>query len=85
MKDIDEGKVSYLHNGKSVQQENLLLTLSDTTEIGYLFAENEYPITTPTSIKINILPVDGGTPIIATNTGLQLLHTWKDKVRSSCD
>ncbi|NWY04165.1 FRAS1 protein, partial [Nothoprocta ornata] len=78
MEDIYQNRISYSHDGSNSLKDRFTFTVSDGTN-PFFIVENEgkeIVTGTPQRFKVDILPVDDGTPRVITNLGLQWLeHT----------
>ncbi|MEE6460302.1 hypothetical protein FKM82_000916 [Ascaphus truei] len=81
MDDIYQNKISYNHDGSNTIKDRFSFTVSDGTNPFYIVEEGEKEIVTaaPQRFKVDILPVDDGTPRIVTNLGLQWLEYMDGK------
>ncbi|KAK7933746.1 hypothetical protein WMY93_004642 [Mugilogobius chulae] len=81
MDDIYQNRISYNHDGSNSLKDRFSFTLSDSTNLLFMVQENGKEIVTaaPQKFKIDILPVDDGTPRIVTNLGLQWLEYMDNK------
>ncbi|XP_066568203.1 extracellular matrix organizing protein FRAS1 isoform X2 [Amia ocellicauda] len=81
MDDIYQNRISYNHDGSNSLKDRFTFTVSDGTNMFFVVEEGEKEIVTaaPQKFKIDILPVDDGTPRIVTNLGLQWLEYMDNK------
>ncbi|KAM9392081.1 extracellular matrix organizing protein FRAS1 [Pholidichthys leucotaenia] len=81
MDDIYQNRISYNHDGSNSLKDRFTFTVTDGTNLLFMVEENSKEIVTaaPQKFKIDILPVDDGTPRIVTNLGLQWLEYMDDK------
>ncbi|XP_061672611.1 extracellular matrix protein FRAS1 isoform X3 [Syngnathoides biaculeatus] len=81
MEDIYQNRVSYNHDGSNSLQDRFTFTLADGTNLLFMVEDGGKEIVTaaPQKFKIEILPVDDGTPRIVTNLGLQWLEYMDGK------
>ncbi|KAF7657666.1 hypothetical protein LDENG_00023860 [Lucifuga dentata] len=81
MDDVYQNRISYNHDGSNSLKDRFTFTVSDSTNLLFLVEEGGKEIVTaaPQKFKIDILPVDDGTPRIVTNLGLQWLEYMDDK------
>nr|XP_044999993.1 extracellular matrix organizing protein FRAS1 isoform X3 [Jaculus jaculus] len=81
MEDIYQNRVSYSHDGSNSLKDRFTLTVSDGTNPFFIIEEGGKEITTaaPQQFRVDILPVDDGTPRIVTNLGLQWLEYMDGK------
>ncbi|XP_041084402.1 extracellular matrix organizing protein FRAS1-like isoform X2 [Polyodon spathula] len=81
MDDIYQNRISYNHDGSNSLKDRFTFTVSDGTNQFFVVEEGEKEIVTaaPQRFKIDILPVDDGTPRIVTNLGLQWLEYMEGK------
>ncbi|XP_062964839.1 extracellular matrix organizing protein FRAS1 isoform X1 [Cynocephalus volans] len=81
MEDIYQNRVSYSHDGSNSLHDWFAFTVSDGTNPFFITKEGEEEIMTaaPQQFRIDILPVDDGTPRIVTNMGLQWLEYMDGK------
>ncbi|XP_078258376.1 extracellular matrix organizing protein FRAS1 isoform X5 [Rhinoraja longicauda] len=81
MDDIYQNHISYNHDGSNSFKDRFAFTVSDGTNPFFIVEEEGKEIVTaaPQRFKIEILPVDDGTPRIVTNLGLQWLETMNNK------
>ncbi|MGH0181185.1 UNVERIFIED_CONTAM: hypothetical protein FKN15_006840 [Acipenser sinensis] len=81
MDDIYQNRVSYNHDGSNSLKDRFTFTVSDGTNQFFMVEEGQKEIVTaaPQRFKIDILPVDDGTPRIVTNLGLQWLEYMEGK------
>ncbi|KAA8592453.1 hypothetical protein FQN60_017908, partial [Etheostoma spectabile] len=83
MDDIYQNRISYNHDGSNSQKDRFTFNVADGTNLLFVVEEGSKEIVTaaPQKFKIDILPVDDGTPRIVTNLGLQ----WLDRRLVSLD
>ncbi|XP_053317651.1 extracellular matrix organizing protein FRAS1 [Spea bombifrons] len=81
MDDIYQNRISYSHDGSNTLKDRFSFTVSDGTNQFFIVEEGEKEIVTaaPQRFKVDILPVDDGTPRIVTNLGLQWLEYMDGK------
>ncbi|KAG8454257.1 hypothetical protein GDO86_000773 [Hymenochirus boettgeri] len=81
MDDIYQNRISYNHDGSNTLKDRFSFTVSDGTNPFFIVEEGHKEIVTaaPQRFKIDILPVDDGTPRIVTNLGLQWLEYMDGK------
>ncbi|XP_028297012.1 extracellular matrix protein FRAS1-like [Gouania willdenowi] len=81
MDDIYQNRISYNHDGSNSLTDRFSFTVSDGTNMLFMVEEAGKEIITaaPQKFKIEILPVDDGTPRIVTNLGLQWLEYMDNK------
>ncbi|KAE8631113.1 hypothetical protein XENTR_v10001087 [Xenopus tropicalis] len=81
MDDIYQNRISYNHDGSNTLKDRFSFTVSDGTNPFYIVEEGDKEIVTaaPQRFKVDILPVDDGTPRIVTNLGLQWLEYMDGK------
>ncbi|KAG7481357.1 hypothetical protein MATL_G00065830 [Megalops atlanticus] len=81
MDDIYQNRISYNHDGSNSLKDRFTFTVSDGTNPFFVVEEGGKEIVTaaPQKFKIDILPVDDGTPRIVTNLGLQWLEYMDNK------
>ncbi|XP_063314780.1 extracellular matrix organizing protein FRAS1 [Pelobates fuscus] len=81
MDDIYQNRISYSHDGSNTIKDRFSFTVSDGTNPFFIVEEGEKEIVTaaPQRFKVDILPVDDGTPRIVTNLGLQWLEYMDGK------
>ncbi|KAG7490496.1 extracellular matrix FRAS1 [Solea senegalensis] len=81
MDDVYQNRISYNHDGSNSLKDRFTFTVSDTTNLLFMVEEGGKEIVTaaPQKFKMDILPVDDGTPRIVTNLGLQWLEYMDDK------
>ncbi|CAN9512669.1 unnamed protein product [Ophioblennius macclurei] len=81
MDDIYQNRISYNHDSSSSLKDRFTFTVADGTNLLFMVEEGGKEIVTaaPQKFKIEILPVDDGTPRIVTNLGLQWLEYMDDK------
>ncbi|XP_066488376.1 extracellular matrix organizing protein FRAS1 [Tiliqua scincoides] len=76
MEDIYQNRISYSHDGSNSLKDRFTFTVSDGTNPFFVVEEDGKEIVTavPQWFRVEILPVDDGTPRIVTNLGLQWLE-----------
>ncbi|XP_056274598.1 extracellular matrix protein FRAS1 [Pseudoliparis swirei] len=76
MDDVYQNRVSYNHDGSNSLKDRFTFSVADGTNLLFMVEEGGTEIVTaaPQKFKIDILPVDDGTPRIVTNLGLQWLE-----------
>ncbi|KAM9446229.1 extracellular matrix organizing protein FRAS1 [Clarias gariepinus] len=76
MDDVYQNRISYHHDGSNSLKDRFTFTVSDGTNMFFIIEEGGKEVVTaaPQKFKIDILPVDDGTPRIITNLGLQWLE-----------
>ncbi|KAM6930976.1 extracellular matrix organizing protein FRAS1 [Xenentodon cancila] len=76
MDDVYQNRISYNHDGSNSLKDRFTFTVADSTNLLFMVEEAGKEIVTaaPQKFKIDILPVDDGTPRIVTNLGLQWLE-----------
>ncbi|XP_023559071.1 extracellular matrix protein FRAS1 [Octodon degus] len=81
MEDIYQKRISYSHDGSNSLKDRFTFTVSDGTNPFFIIEEGGKEITTaaPQQFRVDILPVDDGTPTIVTNLGLQWLEYMDGK------
>ncbi|KTF97312.1 hypothetical protein cypCar_00002394 [Cyprinus carpio] len=81
MDDIYQNRISYSHDGSNSLKDRFTFTVSDGTNMFFIIEEGGKEVVTaaPQKFKIDILPVDDGTPRIVTNLGLQWLEYMENK------
>ncbi|XP_077417485.1 extracellular matrix organizing protein FRAS1 isoform X1 [Vanacampus margaritifer] len=82
MDDVYQNRVSYNHDGSNSLQDSFAFTLADGTNLLFVLRDphgKEIVTAAPQKFKIEILPVDDGTPRIVTNLGLQWLEYMDNK------
>ncbi|AWP07675.1 putative extracellular matrix protein FRAS1 [Scophthalmus maximus] len=81
MDDVYQNRVSYNHDGSNSLKDRFTFTVADGTNLLFMVEEDGKEIVTaaPQKFKIDILPVDDGTPRIVTNLGLQWLEYMDNK------
>uniref|UniRef100_A0A6I8NJC9 Fraser extracellular matrix complex subunit 1 n=1 Tax=Ornithorhynchus anatinus TaxID=9258 RepID=A0A6I8NJC9_ORNAN len=81
MEDIYQSRVSYRHDGSDSLRDRFTFTVSDGTNPFFRVEEGGKEIVTaaPQKFKVDILPIDDGTPRIITNLGLQWLEYMDGK------
>ncbi|XP_017560623.2 extracellular matrix protein FRAS1 [Pygocentrus nattereri] len=81
MDDIYQNRISYNHDGSNSLKDRFTFTVSDGTNMFFIIEEGGKEVVTaaPQKFKIDIMPVDDGTPRIVTNLGLQWLEYMDNK------
>ncbi|XP_038615096.1 LOW QUALITY PROTEIN: extracellular matrix protein FRAS1 [Tachyglossus aculeatus] len=81
MEDIYQSRVSYRHDGSDSLRDRFTFTVSDGTNPFFRVEEGGKEIVTaaPQKFRVDILPIDDGTPRIITNLGLQWLEYMDGK------
>ncbi|XP_061586644.1 extracellular matrix protein FRAS1 isoform X2 [Cololabis saira] len=81
MDDVYQNRISYNHDGTNSLKDRFTFTVADGTNLLFMVEEAGKEIVTaaPQKFKIDILPVDDGTPRIVTNLGLQWLEYMDNK------
>ncbi|XP_029366253.1 extracellular matrix organizing protein FRAS1 isoform X2 [Echeneis naucrates] len=81
MDDIYQNRISYNHDGSNSLKDRFTFSVADGTNLLFMVVEDGKEIVTaaPQKFKIEILPVDDGTPRIVTNLGLQWLEYMDNK------
>ncbi|KAG9480616.1 hypothetical protein GDO78_012204, partial [Eleutherodactylus coqui] len=81
MDDIYQNRISYNHDGSNTLKDRFSFTVSDGTNPFFIVEDGGKEIVTaaPQRFKVDILPVDDGTPRIITNLGLQWLEYMDGK------
>ncbi|KAF7205299.1 extracellular matrix organizing protein FRAS1 isoform X2 [Nothobranchius furzeri] len=81
MDDIYQNRISYNHDGSNSLKDRFTFSVADGTNLFFMVEEDGKEIVTaaPQKFKIEILPVDDGTPRIVTNLGLQWLEYMDNK------
>ncbi|XP_042580368.1 extracellular matrix organizing protein FRAS1-like [Cyprinus carpio] len=81
MDDIYQNRISYNHDGSNSLKDRFTFTVGDGTNMFFIIEEGGKEVVTaaPQKFKIDILPVDDGTPRIVTNLGLQWLEYMENK------
>ncbi|XP_072289092.1 extracellular matrix organizing protein FRAS1, partial [Eucyclogobius newberryi] len=81
MDDVYQNRISYNHDGSNSLKDRFSFSLSDSTNLLFMVREDGKEVVTaaPQKFKIDILPVDDGTPRIVTNLGLQWLEYMDNK------
>ncbi|KAF0034366.1 hypothetical protein F2P81_014432 [Scophthalmus maximus] len=74
MDDVYQNRVSYNHDGSNSLKDRFTFTVADGTNLLFMIVT-----AAPQKFKIDILPVDDGTPRIVTNLGLQWLEYMDNK------
>uniref|UniRef100_A0A8D0CH89 Fraser extracellular matrix complex subunit 1 n=1 Tax=Scleropages formosus TaxID=113540 RepID=A0A8D0CH89_SCLFO len=81
MDDIHQNRISYNHDGSNSLKDRFTFTVADGFNPFFVVEEGGQEIVTaaPQKFKIEILPVDDGTPRIVANLGLQWLEYMDNK------
>ncbi|KAK6312696.1 hypothetical protein J4Q44_G00160430, partial [Coregonus suidteri] len=81
MDDIYQNRISYNHDGSNSLKDRFTFTVTDGTNVFFMVEEGGKEVLTaaPQMLKIDILPVDDGTPRIVINLGLQWLEYMDNK------
>ncbi|XP_069025425.1 extracellular matrix organizing protein FRAS1 isoform X2 [Embiotoca jacksoni] len=81
MDDIYQNRISYNHDGSNSLKDRFTFSVADGTNLLFMVEDAGKEIVTaaPQKFKIDILPVDDGTPRIVTNLGLQWLEYMDNK------
>ncbi|KAK2838085.1 hypothetical protein Q5P01_015297 [Channa striata] len=81
MDDVYQNRLSYNHDGSNSLKDRFTFTVADGTNLLFMVEDGGKEIVTaaPQKFKIDILPVDDGTPRIVTNLGLQWLEYMDNK------
>ncbi|XP_046872768.1 extracellular matrix protein FRAS1 isoform X2 [Hypomesus transpacificus] len=81
MEDVYQNRVSYNHDGSNSLKDHFSFTVADGTNHFFMVEDDGKEVMTaaPQKFKIEILPVDDGTPRIVTNLGLQWLEYMDNK------
>nr|XP_046207425.1 extracellular matrix organizing protein FRAS1-like [Oncorhynchus gorbuscha] len=81
MDDVYQNRISYNHDGSNSLKDRFTFTVADGTNVFFMVEEAGKEVLTaaPQKFKIDILPVDDGTPRIVTNLGLQWLEYMDNK------
>ncbi|XP_065453534.1 extracellular matrix organizing protein FRAS1 isoform X1 [Chrysemys picta bellii] len=81
MDDIYQNRVCYSHDGSNSLKDRFTFTVSDGTNPFFIAEDGGKEMVTaaPQRFKVDILPVDDGTPRIVTNLGLQWLEYMDGK------
>ncbi|XP_062899606.1 extracellular matrix protein FRAS1 isoform X1 [Mobula hypostoma] len=81
MDDVYQNHISYNHDGSNSLKDRFSFTVSDGTNPFFIVEDAGKEIVTAAHqrFKIDILPVDDGTPRIVTNLGLQWLELMDNK------
>ncbi|OXB58880.1 hypothetical protein ASZ78_012724 [Callipepla squamata] len=76
MDDIYQNRISYSHDGSNSLKDRFAFTVSDGTNPFFIMEDGGKKVMTaaPQRFKVDILPVDDGTPRVVTNQGLQWLE-----------
>ncbi|XP_029959982.1 extracellular matrix organizing protein FRAS1 [Salarias fasciatus] len=81
MDDVYQNRISYNHDGSNFLKDRFTFTVADGANLLFMVEEGGKEVVTaaPQKFKIEILPVDDGTPRIVTNLGLQWLEYMDNK------
>ncbi|KAL2092359.1 hypothetical protein ACEWY4_012157 [Coilia grayii] len=81
MDDVYQNRISYNHDGSNSLKDRFTFTVADGTNMFFMVEDGGKEMVTaaPQKFKIDILPVDDGTPRIVTNLGLQWLEYMDNK------
>ncbi|XP_029574000.1 extracellular matrix organizing protein FRAS1 [Salmo trutta] len=81
MDDVYQNRISYNHDGSNSLKDRFTFTVTDGTNVFFMVEEAGKEVLTaaPQKFKIDILPVDDGTPRIVMNLGLQWLEYTDNK------
>ncbi|KAM3867993.1 extracellular matrix organizing protein FRAS1 [Diretmus argenteus] len=81
MDDVYQNRISYNHDGSNSLKDRFTFSVADGTNVLFMVEEGGKEVVTaaPQKFKIDILPVDDGTPRIVTNLGLQWLEYMDNK------
>nr|XP_057925745.1 extracellular matrix protein FRAS1 isoform X1 [Doryrhamphus excisus] len=81
MDDVYQNRISYNHDGSNSLKDRFSFTVADGANLLFMVEDGGKEIVTaaPQKFKIDILPVDDGTPRIVTNLGLQWLEYMDNK------
>ncbi|XP_060542993.1 extracellular matrix organizing protein FRAS1 [Pantherophis guttatus] len=84
MEDVFQNRISYSHDGSNFLEDRFTFTVSDGTNPFFVVAKEGKEIVTavPQWFRIEILPVDDGTPRVVTNLGLQWLEYMNGKPKN---
>uniref|UniRef100_A0ABM5GKG1 Extracellular matrix organizing protein FRAS1 n=1 Tax=Pogona vitticeps TaxID=103695 RepID=A0ABM5GKG1_9SAUR len=84
MEDVYQNRISYSHDGSNSLEDRFTFTVSDGTNPFFVVEEDGKEIVTaiPQWFRVEILPVDDGTPRIITNLGLQWLESMDGKPKN---
>ncbi|XP_042325028.1 extracellular matrix organizing protein FRAS1 [Sceloporus undulatus] len=84
MEDVYQNRISYSHDGSNSLEDRFTFTVSDGTNPFFVVEEDRKEIVTaaPQWFRVEILPVDDGTPRIVTNLGLQWLEYMDGKPKN---
>ncbi|XP_031463336.1 extracellular matrix protein FRAS1 [Phasianus colchicus] len=76
MDDIYQNRISYSHDGSNSLKDRFAFTVSDGINPFFIMEDGEKKVMTaaPQRFRMDILPVDDGTPRVVTNQGLQWLE-----------
>ncbi|XP_062470145.1 extracellular matrix organizing protein FRAS1 [Pezoporus occidentalis] len=76
MDDIYQNRISYSHDGSNSLKDRFTFTVSDGTNPFFIMKDGGRQVVTasPQRFKVDVLSVDGGTPRVITNLGLQWLE-----------
>ncbi|XP_042177181.1 extracellular matrix organizing protein FRAS1-like [Oncorhynchus tshawytscha] len=81
MDDVYQNRISYNHDGSNSLKDRFTFTVADGTNVFFMVEEAGKEVLTaaPQMFKIDILPVNDGTPRIVINLGLQWLEYTDNK------
>uniref|UniRef100_A0A8C6YA37 VWFC domain-containing protein n=1 Tax=Naja naja TaxID=35670 RepID=A0A8C6YA37_NAJNA len=84
MEDIFQNRISYSHDGSNFLEDRFTFTVSDGANPLFVVAKEGKEIVTavPQWFRVEILPVDDGTPRVITNLGLQWLEYMNGKPKN---
>ena len=69
--DLDQGMISYQHDGSETISDNLALTVTDGVHSEfYILDDNNNPTGHPQNLRIQIMPVDNRVPQLTINKGV---------------
>ena len=80
MSDIYQNKISYLHDGTDVTNDEFNIILQDLSANGYILGNSEEVTSHSTVFHVQVDLVDDGTPIIKANKGIAYLEHHEGKV-----
>lgn len=83
MADIYENRVSYHHDGNEEFADAFTFTVSDGTNPVFMMQSDQptgghaaRPLSSPQEFKIEVIPMDDGTPVLQANLGLEYLEKF---------
>ncbi|XP_053260348.1 extracellular matrix organizing protein FRAS1 [Podarcis raffonei] len=84
MEDVFQNRISYSHDGSNSLEDRFTFTASDGSNPFFVVEEDGKELVTaaPQLFRVEILPVDDGTPRIVTNLGLQWLEYMDGKPKN---